>query len=339
MRATQPFARRICAGNARQRRINQITKALRAPPGIAGVKDLRQLFRGQFRAVSQGVAMACREQRQIAAIRGCPQPGAQRIYSLRLQRAHQRGKTHIQRRRCRGIQRRQRFTGQAVVIQRIKLRQHARQRATVAQNCKHRRRCFFHQTLRQFLPHPLGHQRVGFAVLHHLHHQRLRFRRDGEIKARGKPRNAQDAHRIFGKRRTDVTQHAFAKVVRAVIRVDQPAAVGTGHRIDGQVAALQILFQRDVGCGVKVKAVITGRGLALGARQRIFLMGLRMQEHRKIAADRAEALLHHLFGCGADDDVIPVLHRQAEHLVTHRTADNVDFHERPQRPARLRMLS
>src|SRR5207247_5508722 len=62
---------------------------------------------------------------------------------------------------------------------------------------------------------------------------------------------------------------------------------------------------------VNGKALVAAAALALGARKRIFLVRLGMQEHRKILADGLEALADHLFGRGADDHVVLVLHRQA----------------------------
>jgi hypothetical protein len=51
-----------------------------------------------------------------------------------------------------------------------------------------------------------------------------------------------------------------------------------------------------------------------------------MEEHREILAHRLEALLHHLFGRGADHHVVALFHRQAEQLVTNCAAHRIDFH-------------
>ena len=91
--------------------------------------------------------------------------------------------------------------------QRIDFRQNARERAAVAQHVEHARRLRLHQSARHFLPHALGHERIDFAVRDHLLHQRARFRRDGEIReARGKAREAQNAHRVFDKRIADMAE-------------------------------------------------------------------------------------------------------------------------------------
>jgi len=51
-----------------------------------------------------------------------------------------------------------------------------------------------------------------------------------------------------------------------------------------------------------------------------------MEKHGKVLPDRLEAGRDHLFGRRADDDVIPVLHRQAQQLVANRSAYDVGLH-------------
>ena len=114
---------------------------------------------------------------------------------------------------------------------------------------------------------------------------------------------------------------------RAVERVDDAALLVARDRVDREVAAREVLLERHVGRGVELEAVIAARGLALGARERVLLVRLRMQEHREIPADGLVAELDHLLGRRADDDVVAVLHRQAEQLVAHRAADGVDLHD------------
>ena len=124
-----------------------------------------------------------------------------------------------------------------------------------------------------------------------------------------------------------MAQQPCLQVGAAVERVDDAAVFGQRHGIDGQVAPRQILFQRYVRRGVEVKAVIAGRGFALGARQCVFFLGLRVQEYRKILAYRAKAPGLHLLRCTADHHVIAVGHRQAEQLVAYCTANNVCLHQ------------
>ena len=74
------------------------------------------------------------------------------------------------------------------------------------------------------------------------------------------------------------------------------------------------------------EALVAAAALALGARERVFLVRLRMQEHREILADGLEAEPFHLFRRGADDHVVLVLQRQPEQPVAHRAADYIGLH-------------
>src|SRR5208283_6079951 len=118
---------------------------------------------------------------------------------------------------------------------------------------------------------------------------RLGLRRHHESKARGKARDPQYPQRILGKRRADVAQDAGAQILFSAERIDQTAVFGASHGVDGEVPARKILLQRDTRRGVEAESLVSAPGLALGARQRVFLVRFRMQEHRKIAADRSEA--------------------------------------------------
>ena len=68
-------------------------------------------------------------------------------------------------------------------------------------------------------------------------------------------------------------------------------------------------------------------GLALGARQRVLLTGLRVQKDRKVTADLTEAERQHLVGGCTDDDIILFGDRQPEQAVPHGTTDLVNLHE------------
>ena len=104
-------------------------------------------------------------------------------------------------------------------------------------------------------------------------------------------------------------------------------AVGVArHRVDGQIAAPQVFVERDVRRVAHFEAAVAGTGLALGARERVFLVGFRVQEHREIAADLAEAGFQHLVGRRADDDPVALGDRPAEQLVANRASDQIDFH-------------
>ena len=71
--------------------------------------------------------------------------------------------------------------------------------------------------------------------------------------------------------------------------------------VDRQVATLEILFERDVGRERGVEAAIARTGLAFGARERVFLARLGMQEDREVLADRAVALRDQFLRPRADD--------------------------------------
>ena len=164
-------------------------------------------------------------------------------------------------------------------------------------------------------------------------HQRLGFRRDGKAEPRRESRDAQHPQRILGERRAHMTQHARAQVGFASVRVDQSAVGIARHRIDGQVPTRQVGLQRHVRRGMEGEPVVARTALAFGARERVFLVGGRMQEHRKVAADRAKALGEHGFGRGADDDKVAIGYRAPEQPVAHRAPDGVDLHRRNGRSA------
>ncbi|MGF6370395.1 hypothetical protein OKW40_003145 [Paraburkholderia sp. RAU6.4a] len=98
------------------------------------------------------------------------------------------------------------------------------------------------------------------------------------------------------------------------------------HRVDRQIAAREVFFERHVGRIEKLEAVIAGRRLALGARERVLLLRLRMQEYRKVLAHRPIALRDHLLGCCSHHHVVAVLHRHAEQLVADRATYCIDIH-------------
>ena len=123
-----------------------------------------------------------------------------------------------------------------------------------------------------------------------------------------------------------MAQDAELQVLRAAKGVDQLALFVPRDGIDREVAARQVLLQRDIRCGEHGEALVAAPGLALGARERIFLIGLRMQEDREILADRAESQPHHLLGIAAYHHVVMVLDRQAKQLVSHRAAYAIDLH-------------
>ena len=139
---------------------------------------------------------------------------------------------------------------------------------------------------------------IHFAACYHLPHQGQGFVGDAEPPrrvTRGEPSDAQHAYRVFGESGRNVSQHSCGEIALAAERVDDRAMLVLGHRVDGEIATLQILRQCHRWISMKRERVITAPGLALGSRQRVFLAGLRVQEDREILADRAIAEHTHLF--------------------------------------------
>ena len=195
----------------------------------------------------------------------------------------------------------------------VQFRENPRQRAAVAQGFDKALRPRFAQGTHRFRPDPLRHQVVDFTAGDHGPHQVQRFRRDPEAQRRvagAEAGNAENAHRVFGERRRDMAQPAGFEIAGAVVRVDQVTARVAGHGIDGQIAAPQVVFQRDFRRGVNAEPMVAGRGLALGAGQRILLVRVRVQEYRKILADRPEAARQQLVRRGPDHHPVTLPDRQ-----------------------------
>ncbi len=121
-----------------------------------------------------------------------------------------------------------------------------------------------------------------------------------------------------------MTQQPGRQVGLAPMRVDDAAVLAARHGIDRQVAPRQVLLQRDIGRREELEAAITASMLALGARERVFLVGFRMQEHREVAAHRAESRRQHRLRRDADDNVVTVGDSAAEKFVADNTTDFVD---------------
>jgi hypothetical protein len=116
------------------------------------------------------------------------------------------------------------------------------------------------------------------------------------------------------------------QVLGAAEGIDQRAVLGLRHRVDGEVAALEVLLQRHLGRGVDREALVASAAFSLRPGQGIFFVRLGVEEHREILADRLEALGDHLLGRGTDHDVVALPDRQAEKLVAHGSANQVNLH-------------
>jgi hypothetical protein len=125
-----------------------------------------------------------------------------------------------------------------------------------------------------------------------------------------------------------MTQRECAQIRRAAERIDEISVAVLRDRIDGEIAPSQVFFERDAGICIEREPVIAASGFAFGARLRIFLARLRMQKHREILADRRVALAQQFVRRRADDDVVAILHRNAEQTIAHRAADEISLHPR-----------
>ena len=172
---------------------------------------------------------------------------------------------------------------------------------------------------------------VGFTSLHHFTHELHGVRVDAEVgKARRKACHAQDAHRVFAKSFGHMAQYFGLQISLAVVRVKNVTSArpvcGSSYGIDSEVTPCQVFFQRDIGRGVHHKATVAHTALALGAGQRVFLVGLGVQKDGEVFAHGRKAARGHGFGCRANDHPVGVMKRTLQQAVAHGTADLVNLH-------------
>ena len=221
--------------------------------------------------------------------------------------------------------------------QAVHFRQQPGQRAAVAQHRKHARGFGFHQAARQLLPDAFGHQVIHLARSHHLAHELQSFRGQREVgKARRQARQPQNTHRVFTKRRADMAKHLVDQILRTAIRVDRillvPYAVraelrsSNGHGIDGEIAPCQVFFQTHIRRRMDGKTVVARRSFSFSAGQCVFIVGLRMQEHRKVFAHRHKTLIQHVLRRAPHHHPVAILYRQPHQCITHRTANHIELH-------------
>ena len=123
-----------------------------------------------------------------------------------------------------------------------------------------------------------------------------------------------------------MSQQAVVQVFFAAVRIDQFTVGCFGHGINGQVTAQQVLFQRNAGAGIGLKAGVARAGFTLGTCECVFFLCLRMQEHREILAHRLIAECQHGLCRAADHHPVTFPDGESQQLVTHRTTDQVGFH-------------
>jgi hypothetical protein len=98
------------------------------------------------------------------------------------------------------------------------------------------------------------------------------------------------------------------------------------HRVDREVTPREVFLERDVGREARGEAVVAGTGLAFGARERVLIAALRVQEDRKVPADGTVTEREQVVRLGADDHIVAFGHGPPEQRVAHCAAHQVDFH-------------
>ena len=123
-----------------------------------------------------------------------------------------------------------------------------------------------------------------------------------------------------------MAENPFGQIAPSAVGVGQRALGIAGDGVDGEVAARQVFFECHGRIGVKNEAGVARRRLAFGAGQRVFLAGARVEEDRKILADRLVALGQQHFRGGAHHHPVVILDRQAKEFVADGTANAVNLH-------------
>ncbi|CRI63107.1 hypothetical protein THIOKS11160003 [Thiocapsa sp. KS1] len=209
----------------------------------------------------------------------------------------------------------------------IDLGEQPHQCAALAQHLEEPRGSILAKRARQLLPDPLRDQGIDLPGRDHLAHQVHGLGRDTEaevVEAGREAGETQDPDRVFREGRGDMAQDARLEVRKPSVGIDQDTGRILGERIDGEVPALQVLLEGDLRVGVHGKAVITGRGLALGARQGVLVLGLWMEKDREVLADLLKTAGEKLIGCRANHDEITLADRASEQTVAHGAADQID---------------
>ena len=160
-----------------------------------------------------------------------------------------------------------------------------------------------------------------------LAHQR--FASPAPPRSRSAPRSARRAARAADPRRTPATRGAARRRAGRLRRRKGSISVArlvARHRVDREVAAREVLLERHVGRDEELEAAVAAAVLALGARQRVFLARLRMQEHRENRGRPAGSPTRSAFPASPPRRPSRDRRRAAEQFVAHRAADAIDLH-------------
>ena len=118
------------------------------------------------------------------------------------------------------------------------------------------------------------------------------------------------------------------KIAGAAPRIDEFAVGAAGHRVDRQVAPLEILFNRDGGRRIEREAGVAWADFPLRTRECVLLAGLRVNENGEIFTHLTVAECEHLTRRRADDEPVPLADRPSEQRITDRAADLIYIHDR-----------
>ena len=127
-----------------------------------------------------------------------------------------------------------------------------------------------HKRTDVYLPQPvLAEIEYGLSRLPRSARQRrLRERFDGICRELKWLDWTDEVSRSFGVTKADLEKRG--------VRIDELAVAISRHRVDGEIAPRQILFQCNLGTGVDIETGVTGGGFALGASEGVLLVGLGM---------------------------------------------------------------
>ncbi|MNE21732.1 hypothetical protein D3C80_1149030 [compost metagenome] len=123
-----------------------------------------------------------------------------------------------------------------------------------------------------------------------------------------------------------MTQKAVLQIAFTVEHIDDMTVIILRQRVDGEIAAQQILLKRDVRRGVACETGITQTGFAFRARQGVFFARFWVKKHGEIAAYLLIARVKHLFWCGTNHNPVFIFDRQTQQRITYRTTDQINLH-------------
>ncbi len=117
-----------------------------------------------------------------------------------------------------------------------------------------------------FLPDSLSDQRANLTGVRHSRHQVRGLFRDAKSQirvTRGEPGETEDANRVFDEALRDVSEHACLDVALPSVGIDDLPFWGFRHRVDGEIATLEIIFKRHIRGELRSKAAVARGDLAL----------------------------------------------------------------------------